>query len=203
VIELLARAAGRDVSRETLDKLEQYAALLKQENGRQNLVSAATLDQVWERHILDSAQLVRYEPFRGASWIDIGSGAGLPGIVVACLVEGPVTLVEPRRLRVEFLHKVCESLSVDATVFAGKAERAEGKYAVIAARAVAPLAKLLEISQHLSTGKSLWVLPKGRSAQSELADAQRTWQGRFHVEPSVTDAESFIVVGAEVGAKRR
>lgn len=202
MIEALARVAQRTVSRETFEKIEQYVAFLKEESRRQNLVSAAALGQVWGRHILDSAQLVRHEPFVGASWVDIGSGAGLPGIVVACLVDGPVTLIEPRRLRVEFLHKVCESLRLNATVVAGKAERGEGRYDVITARAVAPLARLLEISQHLSTGKSLWVLPKGRSAQSELAEAKRTWQGRFHVEPSVTDAESFIVVGTGVRAKR-
>jgi len=199
----LARVTGRDVSRETIEKLEQYVALLKEENQRQNLVSATTLEQVWDRHIFDSAQLIRHEPFDGASWVDVGSGAGFPGIVVASLVDGPVTLIEPRRLRADFLHKVCESLGLKATVFAGEAKRAEGRYDLITARAVAPLAKLLEISQHLSTGKSLWVLPKGRSAQSELAEAQRTWQGRFHVEPSVTDAESFIVVGTGVRAKRR
>ena len=199
----LARVTGRDVSRETIEKLEQYVALLKEENQRQNLVSATTLEQVWDRHIFDSAQLIRHEPFAGASWADVGSGAGFPGIVIASLVDGPVTLIEPRRLRADFLHKVCESLGLKATVFAGKAKRAEGKYDVITARAVARLTKLLEISQHLSTGKSLWVLPKGRSAQSELAEAQRTWQGRFHVEPSVTDAESFIVVGTGVRAKRR
>jgi 16S rRNA (guanine527-N7)-methyltransferase len=161
------------------------------------------MEQVWERHTLEPAQLVRHEPCPGAAWVDVGSGAGLPGITVACLVDGPVALIEPRRLRADFLHKVSESLRLNATVFAGKVESAEGKYDVITARAVAPLAKLLEISQHLSTGKSLWVLPKGRSAQSELAEAQRTWQGRFHVEPSVTDAESFIVVGTGVRAKRR
>jgi 16S rRNA (guanine527-N7)-methyltransferase len=203
VIEALAQAAQRDVSCETFEKLGRYVALLKEENQRQNLVSAATLDQVWSRHILDSAQLVRFEPFAGASWTDVGAGAGFPGIVIACLVDGPVTLIEPRRLRADFLHKVCESLDLNATVFAGKAERAGGRYDVITARAVAPLAKLLEISQHLSTGKSLWVLPKGRTAQTELAEAERTWQGRFHVEPSVTDAESFIVVGTGVRAKRR
>ena len=202
MIEALAQAARRTVSRETFEKIEQYVALLKEENQRQNLVSAATLEQVWDRHILDSAQLVRHEPLAGASWVDIGSGAGLPGIVIACLVEGPVTLIEPRRLRAEFLHKVCESLCLNVSVFAGRAERAEGRFDVITARAVAPLARLLEISQHLSTGKSLWVLPKGRSSQSELAEASRTWQGRFHVEPSVTDAESFIVVGRGVRAKR-
>ena len=203
MIDALARAAQRDVSRETFEKLEQYVTLLREENRRQNLVSAATLEHVWDRHILDSAQLIQHEPFAGASWVDIGSGAGLPGIVIACLVDGQVTLIEPRRLRADFLHKICESLRLNAIVFAGKAERAQGKYDVITARAVAPLEKLLEISQHLSTGKSLWVLPKGRSAQSELAEAQRTWQGRFHMEPSVTDAESFIVVGTGVRAKRR
>jgi 16S rRNA (guanine527-N7)-methyltransferase len=90
---------GVDVPRETFDRLEAYVSLLREENLRQNLVSAATLDSVWERHILDSAQLVRFEPRPGAAWVDLGSGAGLPGIVIACLVEGPVALVEPRRLR--------------------------------------------------------------------------------------------------------
>ena len=198
----LEQAAGRPVSREAWEKLEAYVALLKDENARQNLVSAATLNEIWERHIADSAQLVRFEPFARASWIDIGSGAGLPGIVISCLVSGPVTLVEPRRLRADFLHKVAESLDLDVPVVCGKAERVEGKFDVITARAVANLAKLLEISHHLSTGKTVWALPKGRSGKSELAEARRTWQGRFHVERSVTDADSYIVVATGVRAKR-
>jgi 16S rRNA (guanine527-N7)-methyltransferase len=197
----MAQAAGRDVSRETYEKLEAYVALLTEENRRQNLVSAATLDQVWDRHIVDSAQLVRFEPARGASWIDIGSGAGLPGIIVACLVGGPVTMVEPRRLRADFLHRVVESLDLRANVLCEKAERAEGKFAVITARAVAPLAELLKISAHLSTRNTVWALPKGRSALGELAEARRTWQGRFHVEPSLTDSDSWIVIGTGVEAK--
>ena len=132
----------------------------------------------------------------------LGSGAGLPGIVIACLVEGPVTLIEPRRLRAEFLHKVCESLQLNVSVHLGKAERAHGKYEVITARAVANLAELLKISAHLSTRKSLWVLPKGRSAEAELAEAQHSWQGEFHVEQSVTDADSQIVVATGVRARR-
>src|SRR5207253_7809682 len=126
----------------------------REESQRQNLVSAPTLDRLWERHIFDSAQLVRFEPHAGASWVDIGSGAGLPGIVLACLVEGPVTLIEPRRLRAEFLHKVCESLGLNASVVAAKVERAEGRYDVITARAVASLTHLLKISAHLSTRKT-------------------------------------------------
>jgi 16S rRNA (guanine527-N7)-methyltransferase len=202
VIERLEQVTGRDVSRETFEKLEAYAALLREESGRQNLVSASTLDHLWERHILDSAQLVRLEPRAGAAWVDIGSGAGLPGIVVACLVEGHVTLIEPRRLRAKFLHKLCESLRLGASVLHGKAERAGGKYDVITARAVAPLAELLKISAHLSTRNTMWALPKGRSAERELAEARQSWQGVFHVEQSVTDAESFIVVGTGVRAKQ-
>ena len=202
MIERLAEVAGRDVSRETFEKLEAYAALLREEAARQNLISTSTLDHLWERHILDSAQLVRFEPYAGASWADLGSGAGLPGIVVACLVDGPVILIEPRRLRAEFLHNVCESLGLRASVFLGKAERAGGKYDVITARAVANLSNLLKISAHLSTRNSLWVLPKGQSAERELAEAQQAWQGAFHVERSATDPESRIVVGTGVRAKR-
>jgi 16S rRNA (guanine527-N7)-methyltransferase len=202
MIERLAAVAGRDVSRETFEKLEAYAALLREESGRQNLVSASTLDRLWERHILDSAQLVRFEPQRGASWVDIGSGAGLPGIVIACLANGAVTMIEPRRLRADFLHKVSESLRLNTTVFIGKAERAGGKYDVITARAVASLPHLLEISAHLSTRNTVWALPKGRSAAAELVEAQRTWQGAFHVEQSVTDEQSFIIVGTGVRARR-
>jgi 16S rRNA (guanine527-N7)-methyltransferase len=200
-MDLLEQAAARPVSRETFERLEAFAALLKEESRRQNLISAATVNDLWSRHILDSAQLMRFEPGPQASWIDIGSGAGLPGIVIACLARGPVTLVEPRRLRADFLHKVCESLGLDARVFIGKAERAQGKYDVITARAVANLAQLLKISAHLSTRKTVWALPKGRSAERELAEARRSWQGAFHVEQSVTDADSYIVVGTGVRAK--
>jgi 16S rRNA (guanine527-N7)-methyltransferase len=202
VIEAVAQAARRDVPRETFEKLERYVALLREESARQNLVSAATLDTVWDRHIIDSAQLVRYEPRAGASWIDIGSGAGLPGIVIACLVEGPVTLVEPRRLRAEFLHKAAESLRLRVNVHCAKAERVAGTFDAITARAVAPLTQLLKISAHLSTRKTVWALPKGRSAPAELAEARRAWQGDFRVEPSVTDDESFIVVATGVRAKK-
>ena len=202
MIDRLEGAAGRPVSRETFDRLSQYVELLREENERQNLVSAATFDQVWDRHIFDSAQLLRYEPRSDASWIDIGSGAGLPGIVIACISNGPVTLVEPRRLRADFLHRVAESLNLRIDVFCAKAERVEGSFDVITARAVASLTQLLKISAHLSTRKTVWALPKGRSAEGELAEARKAWQGDFRVEPSVTDAESFIVVGTEVRARK-
>jgi 16S rRNA (guanine527-N7)-methyltransferase len=203
MIAELERASGRPVSRETFQRLETFAHRLRAENQRQNLVARSTLDQLWDRHILDSAQLVRFEPQPGASWADIGSGAGLPGIVVACLVEGPVALVEPRRLRAEFLRETVEALGLNATVECAKAERINGRFDVITARAVASLSKFLGITYHLSHRGTVWALPKGKNAQSELAEAQRAWQGAFHVEQSVTDAGSFIVVGVGVRAKAR
>ena len=198
----VAEAAQRDVPRETIERLNTYAALLREENERQNLISAASLDHLWQRHILDSAQLVRFEPAIGASWVDIGSGAGLPGIVIACLVDGPVTLIEPRRLRAHFLHKMVESLDLRAKVVCARVERAGGEYDVITARAVANLAKLLKISAHLSTRNTVWALPKGQGAERELAEAQQTWQGTFHVERSVTDPASRIIVATGVRARR-
>ena len=203
MIDALERAVGRPVSRETLDRLDLYAALLREGNERQNLVAAATLGSLWERHILDSAQLARFEPRPGSSWVDIGSGAGLPGVVLACLIGGPVTLVEPRRLRSEFLQTVILELGLSATVICAKAERVAGSFDVITGRAVASLSKFIDLSSHLSTKNTVWVLPKGRNAQSELAEAERTWQGVFHVEQSVTDADSRIIVGTGVRARKR
>ena len=201
--DALERAAGRPVSRETFDRIAAYAERLRTENARQNLVSKASLGALWERHILDSAQLARFEPVAGASWVDIGAGAGLPGIVIACIVDGPVTLVEPRRLRADFLSDLVRDLGLSATVKQAKAERINGRFDVITGRAVAALPNFLSMCDHLSTRKTIWALPKGRTAESELAEAKRTWQGDFRVEPSVTDADSRIIVGTQVRAGTR
>ena len=201
MIDQIEQAAGRPVSRETLQKLEAYTALLREESARQNLISASTIDSLWERHILDSAQLLRFVPEADTSWVDIGSGAGLPGVVIAILTGGPVALIEPRRLRAEFLESVVSRLGLNARVVLGKAERTVGQFDVITGRAVAALSEFLALSAHLSTKNSRWVLPKGRNAQSELADAKRRWQGVFHVEQSVTDADSWIVIATGVRAR--
>jgi len=198
VIDKLVRAAGRPVSREAFERLQRYAGLLAEESRRQNIIAASTVDRIWERHILDSAQLIRFEPHGGSSWADIGSGAGLPGVVVACIVEGPVTLIEPRKLRAQFLRTVIEELELGAAVECRKVEKVEGRFDVITGRAIASLTQFLRISHHLSTKKTVWALPKGRGAQSELAQALCTWQGVFHVEQSVTDQDSYIVVGTGV-----
>lgn len=202
MIDQLAAVSGRNVSRETVEKLGRYEQLVRNENARQNLVSRSTLDDFWSRHVLDSAQLLRFAP-TDSSWADIGSGAGLPGIVIACVSSDPVLLIEPRRLRAKFLQRVVEELNLNARIHLAKAETARGQFDVITARAVASLERLLEISYHLSTGKTLYLFPKGKSAESELAAARQTWQASFHVERSVVDADSDIILARNVRRKTR
>ena len=204
MIEALERAAGRPVSRETFALLEAYVERLKTANNSQNLVSRSTLDDMWERHILDCAQLVRFEPSVGASWVDIGSGAGLPGIVIALLVKGPVTLVEPRRLRATFLEETAAAsgLSHRVTVRPTKIENVTGQFDVITARAVAPLGRLIGMGLHLAHSGTIWALPKGKSAQSELAEAQRSWQCNARSETSCTDPHAAILVLSDVRAQK-
>lgn len=193
-----------NVPRGTMDRLDAFAALVREENECQNLVSKASLDRLWVRHIADSAQLLVHVPSPSASWIDLGSGPGFPGLVIAALHSGPVTLVEERRLRVDFLHRAAAVLGVDVEILGMKAERVPHRaYDVISARAFAPLPRLLELATGFSTAKSLWVLPKGRNAQSELDALESSWQGAFRLEQSVTDPEARIIVATGVTRRKR
>jgi 16S rRNA (guanine527-N7)-methyltransferase len=200
MIDRLRAVTARDVSRETVEKLEAYEVLVREEASHQNLVSMATLSDFWSRHVLDSAQLLRFVNNSG-SWADIGSGAGLPGIVIACLTDDPVRLIEPRRLRAEFLQRVVDRLQINAKVHHGRAESLRERFDFITARAVAPLDRLLDLSQHLSTGNSLFLFPKGKSAESELAAARRTWQASFTMEPSLVSTDSAIILARRVRRK--
>lgn len=185
--------------RERLDLLEQ---LLRQENHRQNLVAATSLESLWLRHIADSAQLLTHVPREtGSSWLDLGTGAGFPGLVIAALrPECRVVLVESRARRAEWLETARAALQLDqAEVFAGQLEALPTeKFRVISARAFAPLPKLLKLSARFSTSDTRWLLPKGRSAAQELLGLTG-WQHLFHVEQSLSDAEAGIVVGTLVG----
>lgn len=195
-----------DVSRETLDQLNEFVAFVRREAQSQNLVAASTLDHLWDRHVVDSAQLLNFVPDNQAqaSWIDLGSGAGFPGIVIAILSQFHVTLVESRARRIDYLHRAIALLDLEGCVsIAGMAlERVEtAPYQVISARAFAPLPRLLDLAARFSTDKSLWLLPKGRNAAKEWAEAQPVWQGDFRIEPSVTDAEAGIIVGHLTGKR--
>jgi 16S rRNA (guanine527-N7)-methyltransferase len=194
------------VSRETEEKLEAFIAFLKREAESQNLISASTFDHIWDRHIVDSAQLLRLCPSEPVSWIDLGSGAGFPGIVVALLSEHEVTLVESRGRRIDYLQRAIALLELEDRVsIAGMPlERVEtAPYSVISARAFAPLDRLFELAARFSTNKTLWLLPKGRNAAKEWEGIQPVWRGEFRIESSVTDPEAGILVGHLTGRSEK
>lgn len=199
---IISAMLGQDVSRETSAKFEQFAKMLVAENRVQNLISKSTEADLWNRHFADAAQLTAFVPER-ATWIDIGSGAGLPGLVIAILTGAPVTLVEPRRLRAEFLSRAAAALGLaNVIVMQAKGEAVpRARYGVITARAVASVDRLFAMTAHLSHGGTMWVLPKGRSAQSELDEARKSWQGMFRLELSRTDPEARILIAS--GVRRR
>jgi 16S rRNA (guanine527-N7)-methyltransferase len=198
-------AALPECDEAAMARLARLAALLVEENSQQNLVSAASLDQVWQRHIVDSAQLLSHVPRETAgSWLDLGTGAGFPGMVIAALrPDLPVVMVESRARRVEWLERARLALGLDnARVEGARLELVEAfPAAVISARAFAPLDRLVALSARFSTSDTLWLLPKGRSAGQEL-DMLRGWIHTFHVEQSLTDAEAGVIVGRLSGARK-
>jgi len=185
-----------DVPRETSKLIAQFKLLVIEENQRQNLVSPKSIDEFDVRHLDDAAQLVALG--KPGNWADIGSGAGLPGLVIAVLTGAPMTLIEPRRLRADFLRRAIAELGVDATVSEAKAQNVTGRFDNITARAVAELDKLFAMAEHLAHPGTRWILPKGRSAKKELEAAQQSWHGRFTLVPSRTSDEAMILVAEDV-----
>ena len=186
------------------DRLEQLVALLIEESARQNLVSAASLGPVWQRHIADSAQLLTHVPRETSSpWLDLGTGAGFPGLVIAALrPDCEVLMVESRGRRAEWLETARIALGLEqAKIVSARLELVPTqKVCVISARAFAPLPRLLELSARFSTADTLWLLPKGRSAPQALQELTG-WNHMFHVEHSLTDPEAGIIVGTLAGVK--
>lgn len=181
------------VSRETLERLETFANLLRKWNPRINLVSRKTLDDLWARHIIDSKQVYDLAPEDSDHWVDLGSGGGFPGLVVAILavdVGSPqrVTLVESDSRKCAFLRTVLRETGAKATVLNKRIEKLPGLNAnVLSARALADLPKLLEFTvQHLAKD-GVALFPKGASWQKELEDAQSQWKFEYQIAKSKTE----------------
>ncbi len=194
-------------TREVWAKLDRFVDMLVAENAQQNLIATSTIPTIWVRHIADSAQLLSLDTREGDGlWIDLGSGPGLPGLVVAILSARPMLLVESRKRRCDFLRAVASDLGLGhVEVAEAPLERvATQPAATISARAFAPLDRLLDLSARFSTESTRWLLPKGRNAVKELALLPQPWQRMFHVEQSRTDAESQILAGTgKIAAKQR
>ncbi len=195
-------AAAFNVSRETIGQLSRYAALLAQWQPRINLVAPATLPDVWHRHIADSAQLYALAPSSARTWLDIGSGAGFPGLVIAILshaIGGPrVVLIESDRRKSAFLAEVARQTGISVEIHTARIEQIAtqamlGKVDVVSARALAPLVRLIPLSLPFFGDETLGLFPKGRDVESELADARASWDFDVELTPSLTDADARIV----------
>lgn len=179
-------------------RLDRFAEMLAEENERQNLISAGSLKMLWQRHFADSAQLLEHVPRETGCWLDLGTGAGFPGLVIALMrPDIEMALVESRRRRVDWLQRIVDDAALArCTVLGAKLEDVETfPAAVISARAFAPLSRLLRLSARFSTPDSIWLLPKGRSAAQELSDQPDWVQAMFHVEQSRTDPDAGILLG--------
>ncbi|MXP15215.1 16S rRNA (guanine(527)-N(7))-methyltransferase RsmG [Altererythrobacter confluentis] len=181
-----------------MQKLDQFVDALIAESEQQNLIASATIPILWQRHIADSAQLLEYVPRGTGLWLDLGTGAGLPGLVVAIMrPEMRVDLVESRKRRIEWLERMRDELELDnCEVIGSRLENVETvPAAIISARAFAPLDRMMAVAERFSTRDTLWLLPKGRSAAQELELLSVKDRKMFHVEQSRTDDDSGIIVG--------
>ena len=188
---------GQSVSHETLAKLERYVALLVKWTSKINLISASTIPQIWDRHILDSAQLFWRIPAGTATkWVDFGSGGGLPAVVLAILAQGGLrpVLMESDLRKATFLRQVASELSLGFTVLTDRIETAPPQGAtLITARAFAPLNKLLPMAaRHLQPEGRLLLL-KGAKAEQEIAEARQIWDFTCAESQSITQPEARIL----------
>jgi 16S rRNA (guanine527-N7)-methyltransferase len=188
-----------DVSRETCERLEAYVGLLTRWNARINLVAPTTIDTVWLRHIADSIQLFDFAPVPASSWIDLGSGAGLPGLPVAALAAEKlpglhVTVVESDARKAAFLATAAREMGLDVTIEPRRIEALTPRpYDVVSARALAPLDRLCALAHRFSTRSTVFLFPKGARLDSELTAAIGNWHIRAERIASRTDPKATVL----------
>jgi 16S rRNA (guanine527-N7)-methyltransferase len=203
-----AVAAAFGVSRETLARLDILVAELNRWQTIKNLVGPATLSEVWTRHIADSLQLLAYAP--GArTWLDLGSGAGFPGLVIALAradTGTKVSLVESNSRKCAFLRQVARLAGVRVTVHEARLETVVQDYAgradIVSARALAPLRDLFAWTEPLLKTGTTGLFPKGRDVVSELTDAEQSWTFTAEILPSRTDSEARILRITSLASQR-
>lgn len=204
----LQKAAG-PVSRETFERLQAFEQLFLKWNRSINLAAPSTLDDVWRRHILDSAQLARIAP-AGTRWVDLGSGGGFPGLVLGFLLAersgASIDLVESNRKKASFLQSVIGQFGLPARVLA---KRIDDSYPlvsapeIVTARALAALPDLLDLSAPWLTKGSRALFHKGRDYRAEVEESAHRWSFDLVEHPSVTDAEGVILEISDLRAAKQ
>lgn len=194
----MTKPTDLNVSRETLERLKAYEALLKKWNPAINLVSKATLAEAWTRHFVDSAQIFDLAPEGAHHWADLGSGGGFPGMVVAAIAaekapDMQVTLVESDQRKATFLRTVARELGLKTQVISKRIEEVPPLGAdVLSARALASLAQLLGFAERHLCPDGIALFPKGAAHEQELAEALESW--RFEVQKTPSRTESGAVI---------
>jgi 16S rRNA (guanine527-N7)-methyltransferase len=199
------------VSRETLERLKTYESLLQQWQKTINLVAPSTLAQAWHRHFADSAQLVALAPSQPKTWVDLGSGAGFPGLVIAIMLapagKTRVTLIECDSRKAAFLREVARQVAVPVDILPLRIEAAATRAtlkraAVVSARALAPLPRLLALAAPLFGPDTTGLLLKGREASRELQAAELEWKFNSELVPSSTDPEARVVIVRSLASRQ-
>jgi 16S rRNA (guanine527-N7)-methyltransferase len=199
-------AARTGVSRETLQRLKVYAALLQEWNSRHNLVSRGSLGDMWRRHFWDSAQLAPFVPPEAKTLADLGSGAGFPGLVLAELLRNRVSvnLHEATAKKCDFLVAAAEKMGLSVTIANARMEDLPPRpYDVVTARACAPLPRLLDYAQKFLGPDSVCLFLKGQNVGSELTEAHKSWRMKLRQIPSLTDPSGVIVELGELSRHDR
>jgi 16S rRNA (guanine527-N7)-methyltransferase len=205
-LKSLQDAAG-PVSRETFDRMVAFEAMFQKWNRSINLVAQSTSGDVWQRHILDSAQLARIEP-TAKHWVDIGSGGGFPGLVVAFLLAerdgASIDLVESNRKKASFLQTVIGQFGLPARVTARRIEDSHALVAtpeIVTARALAPLPVLLDLTAPWLTAGARGLFHKGRDYRAEVQESVNRWAFDLVEHPSVTDPQGVVLELSNVRAR--
>ena len=187
------------VSRETTEKLRLLETELRRWQAIKNLVGPGTLDDIWTRHIVDSLQLLGAAP-NAKTWLDLGSGAGFPGLVLAIAGQPQglrVDLVESNSRKCAFLRHVARLTEAPATIHEARLEtiipQFVGRADIVSARALASLTKLVEWTEPLLKAGTTGLFPKGRDVDAELTEASRSWKLGTEILPSQTDSSARIL----------
>lgn len=190
---------GLHVSRETLERMHVLEQLILRWTRKINLIAPSSMENAWRRHLLDSAQLWALAPTDANRWIDLGSGAGLPGLVLATIAaekapDATFVLVEADQRKAAFLRHAGGALGIAVKVVAKRIEDVPSEpYDVVTARALAPLPRLLDWVHRFVGERTVALLPKGARVDSELTEARRHWHIRCERVPSLTDPEATIL----------
>lgn len=195
---------GLNVSRETFNQLQVYVDLVIQSQEVFNLIGPSTVDTIWERHVLDSAQLIRYLPNEPSSIVDIGSGAGFPGVVIALLTQHKVTCIESVQKKANFLMMVKDELGLSFEVVSDRIENLNPQNAdIVTARAVAPLSQLILLARPHLKPDGYFLFPKGEKYNEELEKTRERWLFDCEEYASITNEKSKILRISKITSKRR